>query len=252
MAGLTTRMWTILKAKASRVLDRAEHPGETLDYSYQRQLEHLQGVKKGIADVITAKKRLQLQATTLAEQAERLDGQARQALAHQREDLARLAVEQKALSRSELQSLGNQIEELERQQEALGESERRLRCKLETFRAKKEVIKAQYAAAEAQVRIGEAATGVGGEMAGIGLAIQRAEDKTASLRARAAAIEELEAAGTVADLAELGPRAEVERELARLDLDHQIETELEQMKAGLLGAAPEVRALEEGVQDGRA
>src|SRR5688500_12956184 len=97
MTGLTTLMSTILRAKLSRLLDRAELPGETLDYSYQRQIEHLQGVKMGIADVITAKKRLQLQATTLAEQAERLDHQARHALAHQRDDLARAAVEQKAL-----------------------------------------------------------------------------------------------------------------------------------------------------------
>ena len=125
-----------------------------------------------------------------------------------------------------------------------GESEKRLRHKLETFRAKKEVIKAQFAAAEAQVRIGEAATGVGGEMADVGLAIERAEDKTASMRARAAAVEELEAAGTLADFTELESRTEVERELAKLDLAAAIEVELEQMKAGLLGEPEPVRSLE--------
>ena len=244
MTHLTARMSAIIKAKVSKLLDRAEHPAETLDYSYQRQLEHLQGVKRGIADVITAKKRLQMQAGTLQEQVERLDGQARQALAHEREDLARAAVEQKALAQCELQSLDLHIEELERQQGQLGESEKRLRYKLESFRAKKEVIKAQYAAAEAQVRIGEAATGVGGEMASVGLAIERAEDKTASMRARAAAVEELEAAGTLADVTQLESRTEVERELAKLDLGRQIEMELEQMKAGLLGGQEPVRALE--------
>jgi phage shock protein A len=246
MKGLTTRMAAIIKAKVSKLLDRAEHPGETLDYSYERQLEHLQSVKKGIAGVITAKKRLQMQAQALEQQVERLDGQARQALAHQRDDLARAAVEQKALGRRELESLGIHIEELEQQQAQLLESEKRLRHRLEAFRARKEVIKAQYAAAEAQVRIGEAATGVGDEMADVGAAIQRAEDKTATLRARAAAVEELEAAGTLADLTELEPRSEVERELARLDLDGTIEAELEQMKAGLLAAPEPVRALEEG------
>jgi phage shock protein A len=244
--GLTARMTAIVKAKVSRLLDRAEHPAETLDYSYQRQLEHLQQVKRGIADVITSKKRLEMQAQTLQEQVARLDRQARQALTHQREDLARTALEQKALSGRELESLDLHIEELERRQHQLGESEQRLRCKLETFRSKKEVIKAQYAAAEAQVRIGEAATGVGDDMADVGLAIQRAEDKTASLRARAAAIEELESAGTLADFSGVEPHTQVERELARLDLDHSIEAELEQMKAGLLGAPESVRALEEG------
>lgn len=246
MAGLTRRMSSIVKAKVSKLLDRAEHPAEALDYSYQRQLEHLQRVKKGIADVITAKKRLELQANTLEQQVTRLDTQGRQALSHEREDLARAAVEQKALSQYELQSLGQQIEELERQQGQLAESEKRLRHKLETFRAKKEVIKAQYAAAEAQVRIGEAATGVGDEMADVGLAIQRAEDKTASLRARAAAIEELEAAGTLADYAELEPRTEVERELAKLDLSCRIEAELESMRAELPSSQKTMRVLEEG------
>jgi phage shock protein A len=233
MTGLTKRMSSIVKAKVSKLLDRAEHPAEALDYSYQRQLEHLQKVKKGIADVITAKKRLELQAKTLEEQVTKLETQARQALSHEREDLARAAVEQKTLSRHELESLGRQIGELERQQDQLVESEKGLRYRLEAFRAKKEVVKAQYAAAEAQVRIGEAATGVGDEMADVGLAIQRAEDKTASLRARAAAIEELEAAGTLADYTALESRTDVERELAKLDLDDQIERELESMKAEL-------------------
>jgi phage shock protein A len=246
MAGLTRRMSTLMKAKVSKLLDRAEDPAESLDYSYQRQLEHLQKVKKGIADVITAKKRLELQANTLEKQVTRLDTQARQALSHEREDLARAAVEQKALGQHELQSLGQQIEELERQQAQLGESEKRLRFKLETFRAKKEVIKAQYAAAEAQVRIGEAATGVGDEMADVGLAIQRAEDKTASMRARAAAIEELEAAGTLADYTELEPRTDVERELAKLDLDVQIAAELERMRAEMPSRQRPMRAIEEG------
>jgi phage shock protein A len=229
--GLTGRTFTVVKAKVSALLDRAENPNETLDYSYQRQLEHLQKVKRGIADVTTAKKRLQMQARTLAEQADKLGGQAREALSHGREDLARVALEQKALGQSELETLGRHIEELERQQGQLVESEKRLRYRLETFRAKKEVIKAQYSAAEAQVRIGEAATGVGEEMADVGLAIQRAEDKTASMRARAAAVEELEETGTLVGFTAFESRSEVERELAQLGLDGRVEAELEEMKA---------------------
>jgi phage shock protein A len=244
MNGLTARTIAIVKAKLSKVLDRAEHPAETLDYSYQRQVGHLQDVKRGIVDVITAKKRLQIQAQTLMQHIERLDAQAHRALGGGRDDLARAAVAQKALSRRELDTLTAHIEELERQNEQLVETEKRLRHRLEAFRARKEVIKAQYTAAEAQVRIGEAATGVGRELADVGAAIQRAEDKTATLRARAAAVEELEAAGTLVDLTELEPRSEVERELAQLDLDGVIEAELEQMKAGLARPAP--AALEEG------
>ena len=91
MAGLTGRMSTVVKAKVSKLLDRAEDPAETLDYSYQKQVEQLQNVKKGIADVVTTKKRLQMQEEQLHEQASRLDGQAREAMSAGREDLARAA-----------------------------------------------------------------------------------------------------------------------------------------------------------------
>src|SRR5438034_553371 len=89
MAGLMSRASVVVKAKFSKLLDHAENPAETLDYSYERQLELLQNVKRGIADVVTAKKRLELQETQLQQSVVKLDAQARQALAAGREDLAR-------------------------------------------------------------------------------------------------------------------------------------------------------------------
>ncbi len=95
MAGLGGRMSTVIKAKVSKILDKAEDPAETLDYSYQKQLEALQNVKKGIADVVTSKKRLQMQSQKLEQQVVKLDTQARQALAQGNEELARVALERK-------------------------------------------------------------------------------------------------------------------------------------------------------------
>ena len=89
MPGLSGRMSTVIKAKISKLLDRAEDPAETLEYSYQKQIELLQNVKKGIADVVTSKKRLQLQEEKLQQQVVKLDTQARQALAAGNEELAR-------------------------------------------------------------------------------------------------------------------------------------------------------------------
>src|SRR4051794_25889990 len=109
-------MSTVIKAKVSRLLDRAEDPSETLDYGYQKQVELLQNVKKGIADVVTSKKRLQMQTEKLQQQVVKLDTQARQALAQGREDLARTALERKTLAQTELQSLDQQIAQLEQQQ----------------------------------------------------------------------------------------------------------------------------------------
>ena len=252
MAGLGGRMSTVIKSKISRLLDRAEDPSETLDYGYQKQVELLQNVKKGIADVVTSKKRLQMQSTKLEQSVVKLDTQARQALSQGREDLARAALERKAVAQTELQSLDTQIQELESQQEQLTANEKKLRTKIETFRTKKEVIKAQYSAAEAQVKISEAANGVGEEMADLGLAIQRAEDKTEQMKARAGAVEELEAAGTFDDLTQLGGgQDDIDRELASLGAGAQVDDELSQMKAELgSGGGGESPALEEG-KEGR-
>jgi phage shock protein A len=237
--GMGGRFSTVIKAKVSRLLDRAEDPGETLDYSYSKQLELLQNVKKGIAEVVTSKKRLQMQQDKLQQQVVKLDTQARQALAAGREDLARMALERKALAQGELQSLDSQIAELEAQQEKLTGSEQKLRTKVEAFRTRKEVVKAQYSAAEAQVQISEAATGVGEEMADVGLAMQRALDKTDDMKARANAVEELEAAGTFEDLTALGPgQDDIDRQLAQIGTTSQVDDDLAKMKAELSGGSP--------------
>src|SRR5918911_5017890 len=199
MPGLMSRLTLIIKAKFSKALDRAENPNETLDYSYEEQLRQLQNVKRGIADVTTAKKRLELQYTQMQQQAEKLDGQARQALQQGREDLAREALTRKAALQGQLESIMQQGQQLEAQQQKLIEGEKTLRAKVESFRSQKEVIKAQYNAAEAQVRIGEAATGISDNMADVGLAIQRAKDKTEQMQARAAAVEELTTSGALTD-----------------------------------------------------
>jgi len=230
--GLLGRAGEIIRAKFSALLNRAENPSETLDYSYEKQLESLQNVKRGVADVVTAKKRLELQTQQLEQNVVRLDTQARQALAAGREDLARQALERKSGIQQQLQD----------QQEKLVASEKQLSARIEQFRSQKEVIKAQYSAAEAQVRIGEAATGIGREMDNTGLAIQRAKDKTEQMQARASAIDELVSSG---DLEELGSdKTQLDRELAQLASQGQVDRELEQLKAEV-GSGSEKKEIEE-------
>jgi phage shock protein A len=239
MAGLTGRISTVVKAKVSKLLERAEDPSETLDYSYQKQVEQLQNVKKGIADVVTAKKRLQLQETSLQQQLVKLDTQARQAMSANKEELARTALERKNVAQTELQSLDTQVHELEEQQEKLTDSEQKLRAKIESFRTKKEVIKAQYSAAEAQVQISEAASGVGEQMADVGLAMQRAVDKTENMKARADAVSELEAAGAFEDITAIGSgEDDIDRQLKQLTNQSAVDDEMAKMKSELGSGAP--------------
>jgi phage shock protein A len=247
MPGMAGRFSTVVKAKISKLLDRAEDPAETLDYSYQKQLESLQNVKKGIADVVTAKKRLQMQSDKLEQNVVKLDTQARQALAAGQEDLARTALERKQGLQAELQSLDQQVTELEAQQQKLTDSEQKLRGKIEAFRTKKEVIKAQYSAAEAQVRISEAATGVGEQMADVGLAMQRAVDKTDQMKARADAVGELEASGAFEDLTALGSgEDDIDRQLRELTTSTAVDDEMAKMKAEIGSGSGAPAQIEDG------
>src|SRR5437899_10449188 len=146
MSGVMKRMGMIFRAKANKALDRAEDPRETLDYSYEKQLEMLQKVRRGVADVATSKKRLELQSAKLEQSVTKLDSQARQALQSSREDLARTALERKKGVQLQLQDLDAQRTQLQTEQDKLVTAEQRLTAKVEAFRTQKETIKAQYTA----------------------------------------------------------------------------------------------------------
>jgi phage shock protein A len=221
----------VAKSKFSKLLDRAENPEETLDYSYERQLESLQNVKRGVADVVTAKKRLELQQTQLEQSVVKLESQAREAVTAGREDLARQALERKSGIQQQLQGLDQQVQQLEAQQEKLTASQQQLQAKVEAFRSQKETIKAQYSAAEAQVRIGEAATGIGEQMADTGLAIQRAKEKTEQMQARASAIDELTESGALEDFT--SDQTQLDRQLGEIASKSQVDDELAKMKQEL-------------------
>ena len=249
MAGVLGRISAIFKAKMNATLDAAENPNETLDLSYEQQVEQLQKVRRGIADVVTAKSRLQLQLTRLQQDSAKFDNQARQALAANREDLARLALTRKQDIAVQLQSMQGQVETLETQQQQLQAGEQRLAAKIEAFRTRKETIKAQYTAAQAQVRISEAASGLSEEMADVNAAIQRAEDKTQAMQARANAIGELTAAGTLPDVLSGGD--DLQAQLDQLSAGSGVDAELAAMKAQLGQGAPAPKQLGETTGSGQ-
>jgi phage shock protein A len=233
--GVMKRMSLIFNAKANKVLDRAEDPRETLDYSYTKQLELLQKVRRGVADVATSRKRLELQQQQLQQQADKLDGQARAALAQNREDLAREALSRKSALTQQIADLTTQHAALLAEEEKLTLASQRLQAKVDAFRTKKETIKATYTAAEAQTKIGEAFSGISEEMGDVGLAIQRAEDKTQTMQARAGAIDELLASGALDDPTGTN-KDDIQLELDRMSSTNDVESDLARLKGELSGA----------------
>jgi phage shock protein A len=230
MPGLMSRTTTIIKSKYSALLNRTENPTQTLDYSYEQMLEQLQNVKRGVADVVTAKKRIELQQQKLEQNVVKLETQARQAVSANREDLARQALEKKTIAQTQLQDMDSQVKQLADQQAKLVDSQQQLETRIESFRSQKEILKAQYSAAEAQVKVGEAATGIGDHMQDTGLAIQRAKDKTEEMQARASAIDELTSSGALEDFT-AGDQTQLDRELSQISTASQVDDELAKLKA---------------------
>jgi phage shock protein A len=229
---LMKRISLIFRSKANRALDAAEDPRETLDYSYQRQIEMLSKVRRGVADVATSRKRVELQVAQLEQQSQKLHDQAQKALSMGREDLAREALTRKSGLTGQINDLKVQQAQLQGEEEKLTLAAQRLQAKVEAFRTKKETIKATYTAAEAQTRINEAFSGISEEMGDVGLAVQRAEDKTAQMQARAGAIDELISSGALEDASSLGGGDDIARELEAMSKDSDVESELAALKAG--------------------
>ena len=225
--GFLDRMSTVVQAKMNKIMDKIEDPREVLDVSYEKQLQLLQNVKRGVAEVTTSKKRIELQKAKLQMSIDKLDSQAKEAIQANLEDLARKALENKAALQAQSNTLDQQITDLNDQQQKLMAAESRLATKVESFRTKKETIKAQYSAADAQVKITESVTGISEEMADVGMAVQRAEEKTENMKARSAALDELLESGTLTDLS---GGDEIESELAKVKAKSTVEEELAKMK----------------------
>jgi phage shock protein A len=230
--GMGRRLSLIVKSKANKLLDKHEDPRETLDYSYTKQLELVTKVSRGLADVATSRKRLEIQMQSLQASADKLQGQAQQAVAAGRDDLAREALNRRAAANTQLADLQTQHADLQAQEEKLTLAKQRLQAKVEAFRTRKETIKATYTAAEAETKIGEAVSGISEEMGDVGMAMQRAEDKTQQMQARAGAVDELIASGALDD-ATTGGKDDIQSELDQLSAGSDVELELAKLKGAL-------------------
>ena len=236
MAGVFNRISSIFQAKTNKALNKIEDPRETLDLSYEKQLEQLTKVRKSVADVATSRKRIELQAAELQKQADKLQGQAKVALEQGNEDLAREALVRRTAIASQLSDLEVQHSQVAEQEQKLIETSQVLQTRVEQFRTQKETIKATYTAAEAQTKIGEAVSGISDSMGDAGQAMIRAQDKIADMQARAGAMDELISSGALTDLSQ--PVDDIQAQLDKVGTASAVDNELAALKAQVSGGAP--------------
>jgi phage shock protein A len=221
-----------------------EDPTAALDASLQAQTELLQQSRRGVADVVTSRKRVELQLRRLKDEADRLDREAQAEVDADREDAARALLVRRAGVLEQSALLEPDAARMRAQEERLQAQVQRLESKVEAFRAQRETLKAAQSAAQAHVRIVEAQAGLSEESADVGLALQRARERTEALQARADAAEELTRSEAAA-LPWESPGEAAERRMAELTAaDGGVEDELARLRrsrSGPAGAAEEAR-----------
>jgi phage shock protein A len=222
---LFQRAHDIVAAKANKALDSAENPNEMLDYSYEQMLDHITRVRQALVDIAASRKRIELQ---------------EQQLGQGREDLAREALSRKAASQQQIDAMTAQHQELTEQEQKLGQTLSQLQQRVNSFRSQKEVMKAQYTAAQASASVNEEAAGISRDFGDSGAALARAQDKIATMQARAGALDELLQSGVLEDVG--GDTDDIQKELDEAGSAVGVDKELAAMKAQLAipPAAPEL------------
>jgi len=242
---LSARVKAVIKSRTNHTPE-PEDPRYALEMSYDRQLQLLQDVRRGLAEVSTAKKRIELQVAEIGARYDRLGAQAYDAVAQDRDDLARIALTRRAAVESQVAMLREQHTALAIQEAQLIANQQRLAERIESFRIQKEAFTATYAASEAQARANEAIAGLGGTMVEATQTLQRAQARVQQVRARALATEELLASGALSDFSGSSD-AELDRQITEVARASLVDKQLAALKHDMLasGAGPKAKALSE-------
>jgi phage shock protein A len=232
---LFQRAHDILAAKANKALDAAEKPDEMLDYSYSQMLDHLTQVRQALVTVAASRKQLELQEQQLQHSADHLQQQAATALSAGKEDLAREALQRKAAAQGQIDSMEAQHQQLNEEEEKLEQTLKALQQRVNQFRTQKEMLKAQYTAASAESAVNESVAGISTTLGDSGAALERAQDKIATMQARAGALDELLQSGALEDV---GGTDDIQKELDEATASADVDRELAALKAQIGSGTP--------------
>ena len=221
---LFQRAHDILAAKTNKALDAAEKPDEMLDLSYEQMLDQLTKVRQALVTIVASRKRLELQELQLQHSVDHLQDQAKAALSQGNEALAREALSRKAAAQAQIDGMEPQHQQLTEEEQKMEQTLQALQNRVNTFRTQKETLKAQYTAASAMSSVNESVAGISNTLGDSGAALQRAQDKIATMQARAGALDELLQSGVLEDVG--GDTDDIQKELdeagTAADVDHEL------------------------------
>jgi phage shock protein A len=251
--GIFQRAHDIVQAKTNKALDAAEKPDEMLDLSYQKMLEQITQVRRALVDIAGSRKNIELQEQQFQHTIDHLQDQAKAALGQGRDDLAKEALARKATAQQQIDQMEPQRAQLEEEEGKLTQTLSVLQKRVNDFRTQKETLKAQYTAAKAITSVDESTAGISKSFNDSGAALQRAQDKIATMQARSGALDELLESGVLEDVG--GGGDDIQKELDKVGQDASVDTELAALKAELgttTPAAPEALTAAPAAKEGDA
>ena len=232
MAKFMQQLTSGFKAGMESLFAPAEDPRTTFSDPRQRQQELLGRVQGALTQNTNLRKRLEQRIARLQAKTPQLEETARQAVAAGRDDLARLALQQRQLALLELKSLEASALEVQLEERRISIIEQRLTAQVEAIRVRQEMSAARYTAAESQAIVQDVLSGFSKELSDLGQTIEYTEQKTEHLQARASALEEFVDFAAL-DLSNGTTNDPLERQLMQLDIDTVVGDELAELKRQL-------------------
>jgi phage shock protein A len=229
MAGIMRQFTSLLKSGLGTLLEPAEDPRKAFADPQQRQRDLLARMQEALARNTSLRQRLDKRIVQVQAKVPKLDELAKQAVGNGRDDVARLALQQRQLAVIELKSLEASQQEVQLEEQRIAIIEQRLTAQIEAMRVRQEMTAVRYTAAESQVMANEAINGVSKELADLGQSIEQTEQKTEHMQARASAIEQF-ADFAALDLSGGAAGDPAARELIQLEIDRAVEKQLTELK----------------------
>jgi phage shock protein A len=232
--GLLDRIAATISARANALLDRFDDPLDALDLSYQRLLEARGDVRRGIADVADAYRRLGGESAQLDSTARALAERARTEVALGHDEPAREALARALVLRRGAVQLDSEGAELAGEEEHFHAAAQRLDDEIDVLGARREAIKARRRSGVAPEEANAETEQIREELAVISDAVRRADATVAQMRRRERIIDSLLTSGELENLS-LAPRA-MAADIARARSDDEVGRQLAALKAGVPGS----------------
>ncbi len=217
--GIFSRIADIFKANVNDALDRAEDPEKMLKQMVIEMEESVNKATMAVAQAIANEKSLERKIAKAQQDSAQWQQKAVQALQAGREDLARAALERKAIADRNHADLQPIYEQAKATTAKLRQQLDQLKAKLDEARSRQSTLIARSQAAKAQKQIAQAFSGVGSDAFS---KFDKFEGKIEQLEAEASAFEQL-----------AGESTSLEQEFKLLGSSTTVEDELAKLKASL-------------------